>query len=276
MSFLLEAWVAAHRLRRRHRKPSRAAWRENRLRWVRDHAPGRSFADVGGLFMHHGEIAFLAEEAGAERVTLLDAGDPVFDADYLAEHERRGSAVRFVQGDLHDPVTLAELGEHDVVWCSGVIYHTAHPVHQLLHLREVTRELLFLGTHTIPEIPGFPQACIYYPFLGRRARRALGRPHWKPDAMLGVGAPFDDRPMFGYGNFWWGITPSALRAMLASARFEIVEERREHAYPWHMDVVARPVERDPLLPPVDYYRRRGEARERGEPPLPFDDYYERS
>ncbi|HEX2086843.1 MAG TPA: hypothetical protein VHF89_14280 [Solirubrobacteraceae bacterium] len=274
-ALLTEAWIAANRARRRLRKPALEEWREGRLRFVDAHAPGRSFADVGGLYSAHGEIAFRAEEAGASSVSLMDAGDPGYDPEYISEHDRRGSRVRFVQGDLHDPATVSALGEHDVVWCTGVVYHTPHPVDQLMKLRSVTRELLYLGTHTIPEVPGLPQACVFYPHLPEAQRRALARPHWRPRHLLGVGAPFDDRPMHGYANFWWGITPSALRAMLRTARFEIVEERRVHAYPWYVEVVARPVARDPSLPPVSYYRRRAEARERGEPELPFDDYYDR-
>lgn len=275
MTLLTELWIAANRLRRRVGKPSREEWHRRRLEFVDAHARGKSFADVGGLYSLHGEIAFRAEDAGATAVSLLDAGDPAYDPEYTAEHERRSSRVRFVQGDLHDATTLERLGAHDVVWCTGVVYHTPHPLHQLMNLRSVTRELLYLGTHTIPEVPGVPQACVFYPYLSERERRAFGRPHWKPKVLAAIGAPFDDRPMYGYANFWWGISPSALRAMLRAARFEVVEERRVHAYPWYLEVVARPVAKAPSLPPADYYRRRAEAREAGQGELPFDDYYER-
>jgi hypothetical protein len=62
--------------------------------------------------------------------------------------------------------------------------------------------------------------------------------------------------------------------MLATARFEIIEEVRPHDYPWVMDIVAKPVNKDPVLPPRSYYRERGEARECGEPELPFGGYYD--
>jgi hypothetical protein len=269
---LTEAWIAAARLRRRAGKPSVAAWEEGKRRWIAEHAPGRSFADVGGL-LTGGATAFAAEDAGAASVTLLDVGDREYAPDYLAEHERRGSRVRYVQVDLHDPAFAAALGPHDVVWCTGVLYHTPHPVHQLTQLREVTRELLFLGTHTIPEVPGVEQACLFYPGLSEASRRALGRPHYRPEGYWGIGTPFDERPMMGYANFWWGITPSALRAMVATARFEVIEERRPHPYPWYTEIVARPVDADPLLPPPTYHRERREARERGEEPPPFEEYY---
>lgn len=221
----------------------------------------------------HGDIVFRAEAAGATEVTLFDAGDEDYGG--FAER-RRGSKIRFVQGDLEEPRTIERVGPHDVVWCTGVLYHTPNPVLQLLHLREITRELLFLGTRTIPEIPGFDQACLYYPYLDERSRRAHARAYWDAEHCYAIGTPFDDRPMHGHGNFWWGITPSALRAMLTSARFEVLEERHPHDYPWAVDVVARPIDKDPLLPPRAYYRERGEQNDRGGPGLPFGNYYERA
>jgi hypothetical protein len=236
--------------------------------FIRTHAPGRSFVDVGGLFQLHGDVAFRAEAAGATHVTLFDAGDE----DYGGFGERRrssGSNIRFVQGDLEEPLSIERIGPHDVVWCTGVIYHTPNPVLQLMHLREITRELLYLGTHTIPEIPGFDQACVFYPYLPEAERRAHARSHWDAEELWAVGTPFNDEPMHGQGNFWWGITPSALRAMLATARFEVIEEIRPRDYPWLLDVVARPVNRAPVLPPRYYFRDRGERRERDEPALPW-------
>lgn len=274
MSLRTEAWVTAARLRRKLRRgrPERSRLPADRLAWIAAHAAGRSFADVGGLF-NDGANAFAAEDAGAAAVTLLDAGDRELMPGFEAEHARRASAIRFVQGDLHDPVTIERLGPHAVVWCTGVLYHTPDPLGQLRALREVTRELLYLGTHTIPEVPGVPQACLFYPYLEDGDRAALARAYANPRGGLGIGVPFDDRPMTGYGNFWWGITPSALRSMLRAARFEVVEEHRPHDHPWMLDVVARPIDKDPLLPPVDYYRRRREAREQGRV-LPHEDFYD--
>jgi hypothetical protein len=274
LRLLTEAWITAARLRRKAGKPSEDEWQEGRRRWVAEHAPGRSFADVGGLFID-GRVSFAAEEAGASSVTLFDAGDREYAPHFEAEHARRHSKVRYVQGDLHDETAIAQVGPHDVVWCTGVLYHTPNPVHQLMQLREITRELLYLGTHTIAEVPGVPQACLYYPYLDEDARRALAKPHHRADGYLGVGPPIDERPMQGYANFWWGITPSALRAMLRTARFEVVAEPRIHASPFYVDLVARPIDEHPMLPPADYYRRRREARERGEE-LPWEDYYDRT
>lgn len=274
MRYLTEAWIGAARLRRKAGKPSEAAWQEGRRRWLTEHAPGKSVADIGGLFID-GRLAFDAEEAGASAVTLFDAGDREYAPQYLDEHTRRGSKVRYIQGDVHDDEAIAQVGPHDVVWCTGVLYHTPSPVHQLMQLRKITRELLYLGTHTIAEVPGIPQACLYYPYLDSDTRAALRRAHYTAEGCLGVGPPIDERPMHGFANFWWGITPSALVAMLRTARFEVVHMPRIHASPFYVDVIARPIAKAPMLPPADYYRRRREARDRGEV-LPWEDFYETS
>lgn len=270
MSWIAEGWVFLNRLRRRIGKPSAEEWWERRYGFIDAYAPRRSFADIGGLFQLHGEIAFRAEAAGATQVTLFDSGDPDYGG-FDARRRETGSRVRFVQGDLEEEATVDRVGPHDVVWCTGVIYHTPNPVLQLMQLRAMTREFLYLGTHSIPEIPGFAQACVYYPYLPLRARRPHARPHWDAERLYGVGTAFDDRPMHGYGNFWWGITPSALDAMLRTARFEVVEEVRPRDYPWLLDVVAKPIGEAPLIPPPAYFRERAERRERGEPALPWLD-----
>ena len=269
MRALTEAWIAAARLRRKVGKPSIEEWQEANRRWIAEHVGGKSFADIGGLLID-GETSFAAEEAGATSVTLFDVGDIEFAPEFSAERKRRLSRVRYVQGDLHDPAAPAQIGVHDIVWCTGVLYHSPNPMQQLLALREITGELLFLGTHTIPEVPGVPQAAFFYPYLDEGTRAALSRPYW-PDASgyVGIGVPIDERPLHGYANFWWGITPSALRAMLRTARFEIVEERRTHPSPWQTELVARPIDAEPLVPPVDYFRSRREAYDRGEEPPPW-------
>jgi hypothetical protein len=274
MSLLSRAWITAGRVRRRIGKPPLGETGPRRKRWINQHAPGRSFVDVGGLFQIDGEIALQAAEAGASAVTLFDGGDVEF-TDFPRKAAERGiDDIRFVQGDLEDPVAVDEIGQHDIVYCAGVIYHTPNPVRQLLHLRQITRELLYLGTATVPEIPGVPQACVYYPYLPESVRRTVASAHWNAEPMFGIGVPFDDRPMHGHGNFWWGITPSALRAMLATARFEVIEEFRDRESPFRTEVVARPIDKPPLLPPLSYFRHRREARNQGLEPPAFDDFYD--
>jgi hypothetical protein len=246
---------------------------EWRRRFIDDHAPGRSFADIGGMFGIDGEVALMAEAAGASSVTLFDAGEatPAFNE----RAQARNSAIRVLQGDLEDEVAVEQIGPHQIVWCWGVIYHTPNPVAQLIQLRKITTELLCLSTATIPEIPGFPQACVYYPYLDASARRPFAQGVANPAMSIGLSTPFDERPMYGHGNFWWGITPSALRAMVRTARFEVIEEIHGTGYPWGTQIIARPAALAPSLPPVDYYRRRAERLREGRPPPPFHGYYDK-
>jgi hypothetical protein len=283
MTMVGRTWSKAARIRQwqRDRRDAPEDWEAGRLRWVREHAPGKSFADIGGMFKLVGDMAFLAEDAGAIRVTMFDVGDPDLPCEghldwgtFSEKHAARGSQVRYVQGDLEEPVSAERIGVHDVVFFSGVLYHSPNPVLQLLQLRQITRELVFISTLTIPEVPGFPNACIYYPYLDADDRRPFAAGYsWAGD-LLGVGPPVDERPMYGFGNCFWGITRSALLAMLRTARFEVVEERALPTAPWACELVCRPLPLDPMLPPVTYFRERAEAREHGEPTPPFATFYE--
>jgi hypothetical protein len=155
-------------------------------------------------------------------------------AEYEAEHARRSSKVRFVRGDLHDQAVISAVGRHDVVWCSGVLYHSPNPLLVLQRLRSITRETLLLATETLPEVPGLPQACVFFPGLGDTDRRihAMARPG---RVALGVSTPFD--PGQSYGAWWWGLSASAVKAMLRASEFELIEE---YGGPLHLILVARP------------------------------------
>jgi SAM-dependent methyltransferase len=178
-------------------------------------APGKSFVDVGALWSIHGRIAFLAEEHGARGVTAVDisaATDP-----FRAEHARRGSRVRFVQADLHEPGAIER---HDVVWCSGVLYHCPNPVHTLECLRRITGETLVLRSATLPELAG----SVFFPGLDERARRAYDAAYTAVGGKatrVGLTTPFDAAQ--GYANWWWGLTPRAIAGMLAATGFVVVE-----------------------------------------------------
>jgi SAM-dependent methyltransferase len=229
---LARAWIAGHRARSRAaRLVGRSA--ADREAVVREHAGGRSFLDVGCMWSVHGRIAFVAEEAGAEGVTGIDVMGET--PEFQAERARRGSDVRFVQGDLHDPAVLEAAGLHDVVWCSGVLYHAPNPVLTLERLRSVCRGTLLLATETLPDVPGVPGACVLYPALDDRGRRAYASA--PGGRALGVTEPYDAEA--GYGNWFWGITPTALDGLLRVAGFT-PPEARWWLSPFHLLVRTAP------------------------------------
>ncbi len=164
----------------------------------------------------HGAMCFAAEESGARTVTGVDVMAPT--QRFLGEIERRGSKVRFVAGDVHDAATIATVGPHEVVWCSGVIYHAPHPLLTLERLRELTTGTLLLATETIPETPGRRGTCVIAPGPGDHP-----------------GARPPEGPGAGYGPWYWGISGSALRTMLTLTGFQITEE---HRLPFHTTIVA--------------------------------------
>jgi len=226
MPLLARAWIGAARARRKWR------WSEPALDpmgLLRSMAAGRSVADVGCMWSVDGAYCFAAEAAGATTVTGVDLMPA--SSRFATERDRRGSTVRFVHADIHDPAVAAEVGPHDVVWCSGVLYHAPNPLLTLERLRELCRERLLLRTAALPELPGAPGACVFYPAGdGAYAPAAVG------GRAIGVTEPF--APAAGYGNWWWGITPSALCGMLRTAGFALDELRLE---PFLATAIARPV-----------------------------------
>jgi hypothetical protein len=185
---------------------------------IAQHSPGRTFLDVGCMWSVDGALCFTAEDAGATAVTGMDVMGET--PRFSAEHQRRGSAVRFVQGDLHDPAAVAAAGPHEVVWCSGVVYHAPHPMLTLQRLRELTTGTLLLATETIPEVRRHPRAAVFAPAPGSHPAHT---------------ERFD--PERGYTNWWWGLTASATLAMVEAAGFAVGEQFRTR---WHLTVVGTP------------------------------------
>ena len=178
-------------------------------------APGRSFVDVGCMWSVDGALCFAAEGAGATRVTGVD----VMPASETFEARRAaGSAVRFVRGDLHDPAVVREVGVHDVVWCSGVLYHAPHPLLTLERLRELTGSTLLLATEVLPEVPGLRRAAVFAPSPGAHPTHT--------EAL---------DPARGYHGWWWGLTASAVTRMVEVTGFTVAEELRT---PHHLTLVA--------------------------------------
>jgi len=200
-------------------------------RLIATHVPGKSFLDVGCMWRVDGAYSFHALGAGARAVTGIDvmAATPAFQEKNAAS----GNRVRLLEGDLNAPDLREWAGTHQVVFCSGVLYHAPNPLHTLAQLRLVCEELLILTTASVSERHE-SQAAIFLPHLGTAERRRLS--FRSPGVgKLGLDTPF--LPEKGYANWFWLPTPSCVRAMVRTVGFELLAC---HAFRHVTTIVARP------------------------------------
>lgn len=208
-----------------------------RISLIRKYAAGKTFADIGSMWGVSGLYSFVAEECGAERVVSVDL---YRTAEFTDEMRRRGSTVKFVQGDILLSETVGRVGICDVVFCSGVLYHVPNPLALLLQLRMMCDEVLILCTALIPEVSGMRNMAVFYPVLDWRQRGLWGH----CDKWLKV--PYE--PSAGYANNFWGLTPSCVGSMLELAGFEVVER---HLGPFRGCFVCRTVSIKCVSPTAD-------------------------
>jgi SAM-dependent methyltransferase len=202
---------------------------------IHRHAPGHSFVDVGCMWIVNGDYAFAAEESGATIVKGVDVTAPT--SEFQAKLAARNSSVQFILGDATQAETLENIGKMDVVFCAGVLYHHPSPFDLLVALRRICGKTLILRTCTIPEIRNLPNAAVYYPELSAESRafwdlRTLGI---TPQA--GITYPF--APDEGYGNWFWGLTPSCLKSLLKTAGFRVDWQYSE---PFYQTLVCTPID----------------------------------
>ena len=208
------AWTLWRRLTRTNRNVKTA------MDLVRKEVPGKSFVDIGCMWRISGEYCFVAEQSGARTVTGVDVIAPT--EEFERKRRERESNIEFIRGDGFSPDVMQKIGGADVVLCSGVLYHHPSPYHLLVSLREICRETLILGSATIPESSAMGQTAVYYPQLSEKDRRVwdVARNHGGGQRW-GINVPYD--AAVGYGNWFWGMTPSCIKAMLETAGFRVEE-----------------------------------------------------
>jgi SAM-dependent methyltransferase len=194
---------------------------------VREEVPGKSFVDIGCMWNVNGEYAFIAEQHGARSVIGVDVIPPT--EEFERKRRERGSNVEFIHGDGASPAVMEKIGQADVVLCAGVLYHHPSPYHLLVSLREICRETLILASATIPESRAMGQVAVYYPGLSERERRIwdVQRRHGGGQRWA-INVPY--APAVGYGNWFWGMTPSCIKAMAETAGFRVEEIHTVHPF----------------------------------------------
>jgi SAM-dependent methyltransferase len=202
---------------------------------IRRHAPGTSFVDIGCMWGVNGDYTFLAQDVGATEVKGVDVFGPT--PEFEEKNRARGSRVEFILGDAGHPDTLARIGSVDVVFCAGVLYHHPSPFDLLVALRRMCRQTLILRTSTIPEVDGLPNAAVYFPMLSASDRRLWDLRRLGLLRQVGITDGFE--PEQGYGNWFWGLTPSCLASLLETAGFRVDHRENE---PFAQTFVCTPVE----------------------------------
>lgn len=191
--------------------------------YIRRYAPGKSFVDVGCMWGVNGDYAFLAEEVGAITVKGVDVFGPT--PEFEQKKQERQSSVEFILGDAGHPTTIEQVGVMDVVFCAGVLYHHPSPFDLLVALRRMCGETLILRSSTIPEIAGLPNAAVYWPGLPEKDRKLWNLSSLGVNCQIGITDGFV--PEQGYGNWFWGLTPSCLVSLLETAGFNVVHRATE-------------------------------------------------
>ncbi len=184
---------------------------------IRKHVRGKSFVDIGCMWGVNGEYAFIAEEAGGTDVAGVDVFGPT--PEFLDKKRQRESNVQFILGDASDPATIEKIGQRDVVFCAGVLYHHPSPFDLLVALRRICKQSLILRTSTIPEIKSLPNAAVYFPMLKPADRKLWELKSLGLKRQVGITDGFE--PQEGYGNWFWGLTPSCLVSLLETAGFRV-------------------------------------------------------
>jgi len=202
--------------------------------YISAHAPGNSFADVGCMWGVNGEYSFLAEHVGATSVKGIDVFGPT--PEFEEKKRALNSSVEFVLGDITRRDTLERVGVVDVVLCAGVLYHHPSPFDVLVALRQICGKTLILRSAAIPEVNGLPNAAVFYPMLPDDDRRLWNLERLGTTGQIGIENPF--RGEDGYGNWFWGLTPSCIKSMLEAAGF-YVEHRATEA--WAQTFICSPV-----------------------------------
>lgn len=179
---------------------------------IKKYVPGKSFADIGCMWRVKGSFSFLAEEYSAKRILAVDINE---DEMFWNEKNKRNSKVEFIKGDIHLKETIDKIGSCDVIFCSGVLYHSPNPIALISQLRKICKETLILATMVIPEIPFIKNTAIFYPYLNKKQRNL-----WKLNGIQkGIKEPCETNNK--YANWFWGFSPTCVESMLKYSQFNI-------------------------------------------------------
>lgn len=209
--------------------------------WIRMLSPNKSFLDVGGLWGTKNEKVSVALRAGAAKATMADIAplDHQLWKDFDLHCANLGvKGYGKIQLDIVEPGGDVRLLRHDVVHCSGIIYHLPDPYRMLANLRRVAVEHLIVTSMVVPEHISnrvgkldFPaDRAAFVPSLSETTR-AIVAEHFN-QAGVSIGAitqPLDEAWLWpdgspNFGPWWWLMSPPFLRGLATVAGFTVEGE----------------------------------------------------
>jgi 2-polyprenyl-3-methyl-5-hydroxy-6-metoxy-1,4-benzoquinol methylase len=211
---------------------------ERRDQWIKDLVPGKSFVDVGGLWGTVNEKVTVAAKAGAASTAMLDVtplGQPLWQAFYERCASLGVSGYQALSASIDEPGLEKEVGQFDVVHCSGVIYHCPNPLHTLTQLARISREHLILTTTVIPSMVSNnkgtitvpPGGALFVPYLPHDQREIL-KEHWEAGGVSDAIGGITEQPLEwhveDHGPWWWLFPVLTVRQLIMAAGFDVLED----------------------------------------------------
>jgi hypothetical protein len=209
-----------------------------RKEWIERAVPGRTFAEVGGLWGTVNEQVTVAAKAGARESTMIDIAADGGPAGYLWDRFRERcrqegvDGYRCVRADINEPGVAERAGTYEIVHCSGVLYHCPEPLYTLQQFASVVTDTLILGTATIPEVISnsagtletAPGSALLVPSMTESQKAVCGEFLRQVGAnqAAGVNSPIaTDWDPEDYAAWWWFFTRDYVAGLLHVAGFEV-------------------------------------------------------
>ena len=224
-----------------------------RAAWFKKHCPGKTFADVGGLWGIEAETVSLAMKHGASEGTLIDAWAGDAEADLMWDRlralwKRKNVEGKCVVADLEADWYPTVAGTYDNVFCCGVLYHVPNILNVVKNLASSAKERLFIVTQTIPNnfensagklvVPD--SQALFVPSLTEQQKKILkvyydshkyDVSHINSKLPLGYDPFIKPDGSFNYGPSWWLPTRGWLMRILNmfGMHVEATNIRTDHA-----------------------------------------------
>ena len=203
---------------------------DSRDKMIASVVKGRSFVDVGALWGTRNEKLSVAHRYGASSLAVLDQF-PKNSVWWRRLRKRLNFPYQKISSSL-----LGYSGmSFDVVYCSGVIYHSPSPLEALQKLYSMTNETMILTTIYADEVMECPWGQIEIPSSGMLFIPALTLLEFSvvqyvvgqnnPSRIWGITEHVPpERWEHNTWHWWWLFTAHTVESMLKVVNFKIVEK----------------------------------------------------